>query len=261
MNDYMVLGSFYDRFMTEEDPKERVEYLSKLFLQFNGKMPKTMLDIGCGTGELCAEFASKGVDMTGIDNSDTMLMIANEKAMNFTPNILLLHQNMMELDLNDTVEAAICVMDGLNHLKNTEQIKKVFQRLRLFIESQGLFIFDVNTPWKHEHTLSNNTFVFEEDDVMCIWQNEFVKNSCTVHMNLDFFEKTENGAYERFSDYVCERAYTQKTWKKLLEECGFKMEAIFADKTMSEPSCDCDRWVIVARNLRDKAEYIGENDG
>ncbi|MEK1828247.1 class I SAM-dependent methyltransferase [Priestia megaterium] len=39
-----------------------------------------MLDLACGTGELSVRFAQEGFSVVGVDLSDDMLMVAQEKA-------------------------------------------------------------------------------------------------------------------------------------------------------------------------------------
>lgn len=258
MNEYDALGMFYDQLMTEEDTKERLNYLISLFDTFYGGLPHSLLDLACGTGNLCIEFAKKNLDIVGVDASEEMLSIAADKSKGFTEKILYLKQDMRNLDLNDTVDCAICVMDGMNHLPDLKAVEKVLQRLRLFISSKGLFIFDVNTPWKHKHVLGNSSFVLENENVICVWQNYYNEKKSKVYMDLDFFQEQEDGKYIRFSDSVQERAYTLSTWNRILKANGFAVEAVYADKTTEKPSKQCERWVFVVRNMRDEREYVGE---
>ena len=143
----------------------------------------------------------------------------------------------------------------MSHLLNTADIKAVLKRLRLFIAPGGLFIFDVNTPYKHREILGNRDFVLEEDEVVCTWQNLYSHNTGIVTMRLDFFEPLPDGTYRRTADEVRERAYTLPTWRKLLTESGFSLEAVYADGTTNPPEATCERWVIVAKNLRPAEEY------
>ena len=256
MNGYRSLSAFYDRLMTGGvDSVARADYILHLFETYAEKPPKTLLDLACGTGTLCAEFSRRGIDMVGVDGSEEMLSIASVKVKDCTPSVLLLCQDMRELDLRDTVEGAICTQDGMSHLLKTADIKAVFSRLRLFIASGGLFIFDVNTPYKHREILGNRDFVLEQDGVVCTWQNLYNQNTGMVDMRLDFFEPKPDGRYVRTTDEVRERAYTLPTWRKLLAESGFSLEAVYADGTTDPPQDDCERWVLVAKNLRPAAEY------
>ena len=250
MNGYQEFASFYDQLTTDVEYPARAKYILSLFEQFQGCKPSSLLDVGCGSGSLTAELARYGMDMTGVDISTDMLAIAAEKATNIGVDILYLCQDMRELDLYGTVSGAVCTLDSLNHLLHTADLQMFLQRLRLFLEPGGLFIFDVNTPYKHSVVLGNNAFVFEEDHFICIWRNRFISRTCEVEMLLDFFvESDEGGQYERLSDQVRERAYSRRTWESLLHINGFSVDAVYADMTREAPPKNCERWIFVTRRL------------
>ena len=194
------------------------------------------------------ELAIRGVDMIGVDMSDNMLAMAADKSAENGLDILFLRQDMRELDLYGTVSGAVCTLDSLNHLLHTADLSAVFRRLRLFIEPGGLFVFDVNTPYKHRAVLGDNDFVFEEEEILCTWRNRFIERTCEVEMLLDFFVDT-GGMYRRLSDTVRERAYARRTLDKLLAEHGFSVEAVYADMTTQPPGETCERWVFVTRRV------------
>ena len=249
MNSYRALAECYDRLM-ETDYDARADYLLSLF-RLHGQKPRTLLDLACGSGSLTAALCARGMDMVGVDLSQDMLSLAAEKC----PDSLLLCQDMRELDLYDVVDGAVCTLDSFNHLLKTADLAAVFARLRLFIAPGGLLIFDVNTPYKHRHVLGNNTFVLEDDEVMCVWQNALNDKTCTVDMALDFFWECEDGRYERTSDTVRERAYSLNTWQKLLETAGFALLAVYDDMTTEEATDPSERLVLVAQNTRPAEEY------
>ena len=254
MNEYRALGAFYDRLMPQTDYEARADYLLALFARF-GACPHSVLDLACGTGEMTKILAKRGFDMTGVDASADMLMEARDKASGFTPEALLLQQDMRALDLRDTVDGAICLQDSLSHLLKTAEIEAVFARLRLFVAPGGLVLFDVNTPYKHREILGNNDFILEADGLVCNWQNLYSEKTGIVDMQLDFFEEQPDGRYARSTDRVRERAYALKTWKKMLENSGFALCAVYADGTFDAPNDTCERWMLVAKNLRPANDY------
>ncbi len=245
MSGYGEFGYVYDALMTDVDYAARAAYLLRLFDR-HGTRPETILDIACGSGSLCAEFLKHGIDPVGIDSSETMLLCAREK---LGPDVLLLEQDMCEMDLYGTVDGAVCTLDSLNHLCKTSQLLEVFRRVRWFIEPQGLFVFDVNTPYKHCEVLGDNTFVSETEDVMCVWRNHYLPRTGEVDIQLDFFVE-EDGMYTRYTEAVRERAYTEKTLRRLLSKAGFETVAVYADMTEHAPAQDCERMVFVARSTR-----------
>ena len=183
MSGYGLFSSFYDRLMNDMDYEGRAAYLLSLFARFRPeKPPDTLLDLACGSGGLSLPLAARGIDVIGVDGSDEMLARAREKADQAGMSLLLLCQDMRELDLYGTVDGAVCVLDSLNHLCRTDDLAEVFRRLRLFIEPGGLFVFDVNTPYKHREILGDNAFVFEEEDFLCVWRNRLIERTCEVDM-------------------------------------------------------------------------------
>lgn len=247
MSGYRDFSEFYDRLMIDVDYKGRAKYLLSLFERY-GSRPATVLDIACGSGNLCEALIDLGVDPIGIDASEGMLAKAMIKPKLVEHQALLLQQDMRELDLYGTADGAVCILDSVNHLCKTSDVKRFLERLRYFVEPNGLFIFDVNTPYKHKAVLADNAFVFEQDDFVCVWQNHYTPKTATTTMDLDFFVYDEDDRYLRLSDTVRERAYSLRTLKALLEQTGWEFVDVLEDGTFNLPIDTTERWVIVAKN-------------
>lgn len=100
-SEYGLLSEYYDRF-TDDVPYERwADFFERIFEQKHVK-PSVILDLACGTGSLTSILAQRGYDMIGVDQSEDMLMIAQENCMDANPDkpVLLLHQPMQELELS-----------------------------------------------------------------------------------------------------------------------------------------------------------------
>lgn len=248
MAGYGSFAFFYDELTENVDHAGWADYLLKLFRTYGAKPPKTVLDLACGTGSLACALLEKGVDVIGVDGSEDMLAEAMDKGAPFGDRLMLLCQDMRELDLFGTVDGAVCMLDSLNHLLKTEDVGEVFRRLGLFIEKDGLFIFDVNTPYKHETVLGDNAFIYEQDDFLCAWQNHYMPRTKEVAIQLDFFVNNGEG-YDRYTEEIRERAYTEKTLRRLLSEAGFKVLGVFEERTEAAPSETAQRVVFVTKNL------------
>ena len=61
-------------------PAERTAWDRVFGLALGGRQGLSALDIGCGTGFLSLELASRGHEVTGIDFAPEMLALAKEKA-------------------------------------------------------------------------------------------------------------------------------------------------------------------------------------
>ena len=243
---YGSLAAFYDRLMLDANYEKRSDYYLSLFERHGIDNPATLLDLACGTGNLSIPLLKRGVDVIGVDGSQPMLAVAADKLAEESLSMLLICQDMRELDLYGTVNGAVCALDSLNHLCRTADIAAVFARLSLFIEPGGLFVFDMNTPYKHTEILADNVFVFEEDDFLCIWRNQLHERSCTVDMQLDFFAQ-QDGLYARYTDLVRERAYSERTLRRLLAQSGFDTLAVYEDMTIEPLHPQSERMVFVAK--------------
>lgn len=248
MDSYKDFALFYDRFTTDVDYKTRTEYLCKIFKKYN-KMPSLLLDVACGTGNFSREFAKMGVSVIGADISSDMLAVAKEKNIADNTDVLYLCQAAEELELYGTVDGAICCLDSINHIICYKKLQKAFKRISLFLEKDCLFIFDVNTVYKHEKVLGNNTFVLEDEDVVCIWQNEYEKAKNTTYINIDFFKKDANNKYDRYFESFSERAYTDEQLIKALSSVGLKVEAILSENSFSKPKHNAERKIFVTRKV------------
>jgi len=247
MSGYQAFAAFYDQLTRNVDYSKRADYIMSLFERHNSESKlEVLLDLACGTGSMSIELATRGFEIIGVDGSEEMLSIASDKAFNTGLPLMLIRQDMCNLDLFGTVDGAVCVLDSLNHLCNTSQLAEVFKRLFLFIKPGGLFIFDVNTIYKHHSVLGNNSFVFEEKDFICIWRNKLIKHTSEVDMLLDFFVNTGDN-YIRFTDSLRERAYSLRTISRLLTNSGFETLAIYDDLTYNSVKNDSERAVFVAR--------------
>ncbi len=249
MKSYGSFAKFYDGLMKDADYERRCEYLLQLLKRHNHEAGIT-LDLACGTGSLTRLLAEKGIDVYGVDSSEDMLSEAMQRAYEKGLSILYLKQKMQSLDLYGTINTCVCTLDSINHLTDIDDVKKTFDRVGLFMDDDGLFVFDVNTLYKHRKILCDNTFVFENDEVFCVWQNSLEEND-TVNITLDFFEE-EDGVYYRSAENFSERAYSDSQIRELLSNAGFSVEAVYGDLSFDPPEETEQRVIYVARMVKSR---------
>lgn len=164
MSGYSVFAQYYDELTRNVRYAERAEYFLALLKRLE-HAPGLTLDLACGTGSLTLELFCRGVDIYGVDASVAMLSQAREKCMNVGADILFLCQKMQSIDLYGTVDTVICSLDSINHLKDEQEVQQVFSKVSFFMNPGGVFLFDLNTLYKHEMVLGNNVFVYDMENV------------------------------------------------------------------------------------------------
>lgn len=223
MSNYSDFAFYYDGLTKNVSYRSRAEYFDKLIKESCKSGGNYLVDLACGTGSLSEEFARLGYDVTGIDNSTGMLSEAMNKKYDSQLDIQYVCQDMTSFELYGNADVVICALDSINHLETPEDIKKTFERVHVFTEPGGVFIFDINTVYKHREILGNNSFILENDQVFCAWQNSYEEQYDRVNISLDFFEKTENGSYTRYSEDFSEIALQTGEIEKYLAEAGFEI--------------------------------------
>ena len=244
MSGYHIFSQFYDNLTFNVDYEKRADYLQSV-LSLWAHEPGLALDLACGTGSMTLALKQRGWDVFGVDGSPEMLSVAMDKAYDREVSVLFLCQQMERLDLYGTIDTCVCTLDSLNHITDKTQLQEAFDRVALFMNPGGLFVFDVNTVFKHREILGNNTFVYDTDEVYCVWQNSLKENNI-VSIELDLFERN-GGVYSRCTERFRERAYPVDELKEMLAEAGFETLAVYDDMTTEPLRENSDRAVFVAR--------------
>lgn len=245
---YSSFAAFYDSLQSDVMYEQRAGYIAKLFKKYD-RLPTQLLDVACGTGGFSLQFAKMGMSVTAADPSPEMLSVAQKKASATDLDIMLVCQSARDTKLPYAVDGAVCCLDSINHIIDKRELKASFKAVAAAVKDGGLFIFDVNTPFKHRNILSGNTFVIENDDVYCVWQNSDCEKNGTVGICLDFFGKDADGKYIRTTEEFAERAYTDEEIRGMLEPAGLEVVAVLGDMSFKAPKA-CDERVIYVTKKR-----------
>ena len=245
MSGYTVFARYYDVLTKNVDCGARAGYFDRLIQRYRPDA-QLLLDLACGTGSLSVELTRLGYDVTGVDASADMLSFALNKNAALDRPVLYLHQPMERLDLYGTVDVTVCALDSINHLPDEAALTRVMEKVSLFTNPGGLFLFDVNTRYKHREVLGNNSFVYETPEVFCVWQNEYTEKDGRVDIRLDFFEPETGKTYRRSTEHFCERVFEPELLREMLACCGFRVLEVFEQDSMRPPSKQAQRLVFVA---------------
>lgn len=233
MASYERLAHSYDELMRDVDYSQRADFVEKLFLRAARRKVHTVLDLACGTGTMTCLLTERGYELISVDGSEDMLMEAREKAQGLSGvEPLFLHQSMPRLDLNDTVDAAVCCMDSLNYLTRPGDVKRTLERLRLFISPGGALVFDVHALSKLE-AMDSQVYLDEGEDVYCVWRTGFSRG--VLDYCVDLFTQRPDGSWERSSEYHRQRYYSEETLRGWLVEAGFTDVRSYGDCRMRRP--------------------------
>lgn len=244
MASYSSFAYIYDSLTTDVEYEKRADYLEEIFKKHLGRKPELVCELGCGTGTMCNILADRGYDMIGIDMSESMLDVAINKSEG--KNILYLNQDMREFELYGTVDVIICLLDSFNYITDIKDLEHIFALCKNYLNPDGLLIFDVNTKYKFENVLADNTFTYDTDEVFYVWENSFDEENRLCEFFLTFFVEND-GVYERIDEYHVERCYEDSELTYALEKAGFKGIERYSDLSFEMPKNDDERVFYLAK--------------
>ena len=223
---YGPLAERYDR-LTSDVPYEAFCDYYETALKRCGRAVRTVLDLGCGTGTLSLLLARRGYELIGVDASADMLSVFQSKLGGLpegTTPPMLLCQHAEDLDLYDTVDAAVCCLDGFNYL-SPEALGEAVRRLHLFLSPDGMLAFDILSP-EHMRSLDGQCFVDEDEDTLCLWRASL--DGAALRYGLDLF-RSSGKLWKRSQEEHTEYLHEPEDLRVLLEGSGFSDVRIHSD--------------------------------
>ena len=221
MECYRGFAPMYDALMADAPYDVWAAYIDGFLSDWGkslGKKP-LVLDLACGTGNMTLPLSKLGYEMIGVDISEDMLAEAQRKAYEEEQEILFLAQDMRQLDLYGTIDAAVSICDGLNYILTEEELLEVFKRICLFLNPGGVFLFDMNTEYKFMEQLGSKSFEGKgAGGEAYVWENRYDANTRINEYDVLFY--SDDGS-SRFTELHRQRAYDPAVVSNLLMEAGF----------------------------------------
>lgn len=249
MEAYTSFAMVYDELMDNIPYEEWCAYLVERLKKHGIKKEQVIVELGCGTGNITRLLSKKGYRMIGVDVSEEMLMMARQKE--DTSDILYIHQDMTQLELNGHVDAMISLCDSMNYLTEEEALYLVFQRVAEYLHEDGVFVFDMKTPYFYREICGDNTFAEDREDVSFIWDNYFDEESSINEYALSLFVpggERDASLWRKFTEFHYQRAYEIEEVKSAVLQAGLKIHSIYDAFTENPPREDSERlYYVVGR--------------
>lgn len=206
--EYDYLASFYDAFIDQEVYEQYLDYINK----YSGL--GSVLDIGCGTGNLSLQLARIGYDVVATDLSESMLHIVTQRAENEDLKIEVGVYDMLD-PIEFQFDLIIASMDVINHLSDLEDVEFGFTNIFNSLKENGVFIFDVLSV---EFIDAFDGYEENDEDYQFHWHSEKGdKPHSIVHtIRVEHLDNPhEIQIYEQTHEYI--------EYEKILEKVGFKI--------------------------------------
>lgn len=177
---YTTFSDLYDQFYRSKSYLNESIFLQKIFTDHQ---VRTVLDVGCGTGNHMMLLEKLGYTCTGMDISPEMVKLAAKKVRGS-----LFVNDMRHFSLQKTFDAVISMFAVFNHNLSLDDAKRTLSSLKKHIRPGGIAIIDLYNPQgsgeKSDlagHDLTGQVkrvmrWDFRPDHEVCMTTVSFVKN-------------------------------------------------------------------------------------
>ena len=260
MRTYRQFAAVYDRLMEDMPYSDWLSFARQCWNRYG--IPRTVVDLGCGTGNLSIPLARSGFRVFGIDISAEMLSVARSKweepqgrrgDRDEPGTIRWLQQDMRDWELPHPADAVISFCDCLNYLTEPEDVSAAIRQTYRGLAPGGLFLFDVHAPRQLERYAEEQPFVYDEPDVAYLWTSDYDEERMEFEHSLTFFIREDAAApgagalYSRFEESHVQRAYDPDWIAGELEQAGFELLHRTADFKWDKPNAESERLFYAAR--------------
>ena len=228
----------YDDNLWAEAP-DVADYVCKIAGLKNGSK---VLDAACGIGRISVELAERGLDVTGVDITSSVLEAAKDMAESQKLKIDIIRQDLRDFCRKDYFDCAIHLYTSFGYCDSKEDDYKILKNIASSLKKGGIFIMEC---------------VSRETAIMYFTKGEqFERAGFTV--NTEFSVK---GAWEGLcskwiltdkDNHKIEHEYTQRLYSapqlrdKLLE-CGFSSAQVYGDFDFSPYDENARTMILVAK--------------
>jgi len=213
---YDSFAAVYDRMGVSEYSESVGEGILRYFSEcFPGEKLQTHLDLGCGTGVLCALMAEEGIGTAGIDISEKMI----QKARNSYPGLSFEVADAASCSAGGGFDLVTCIDDVVNHFTGPGELKRLFATACMELRPGGFFIFDFI---QSEKLPAGESYTAAEEGGESLEYQIVRKEDSIIDIHVRYL-KNEKAVWEKINT---EKLYDAATIESYLKETGFEKAEI-----------------------------------
>jgi SAM-dependent methyltransferase len=189
--------------------------------------PRTVLELGCGTGKFGPKFSMDDYEIYGMDKSLEMLKIAKVRAYK---NYHIFCGDIRKFALSKTIDFIFSVHDTFNYILDYDDFSRALHCVHSCMNNDSIFLFDLTTEYNIKKNFHNKLLTFQIKGTTIQWYNEYDAHSKILYSKMTFTMHNNTLKEEHL-----QRLYTIDEILPLIEQCGFTVVDIVGDYTLKAP--------------------------
>jgi len=246
---FAQVAAVYDQLMHDVPYDAWVQYLRDL-LEARNARPRTVLDLACGTGNVTERLAAEGYAVVGVDIAEDMVVEARQKALARGLPVQYVVQDAAELELpGRKFDLCVSLFDSLNYVTDPSRLRKAFERVRVHLSRNGLFMFDMNSEYALKNRFFDQSNRAADARLRYDWVSEYFPDTRLCCIKMQFWNREEDGSDTEFTEEHWQFAYREDEVVQMLEDSGYEEISAFQAYTMRPTHRATDRIFYVARKV------------
>lgn len=215
----------YNSLYSDKNYAAECDVIEGLFKRYSQRSVRKILDLGCGTGNHAFLFANRDYDVVGVERSQHMLAVAQNKLDEKTrPKLQFRSGDIRNVDLGEEFDAALILFAVLGYQLENSDVIATLRTARRHLKPGGLLIFDVwYGPAVLREQPSDRAKVIPTPDGKILrlasGKLETATHTCSVQYQLWQFQNDRVNSETQETHRM--RYFFPKELDLFLEHCGF----------------------------------------
>jgi SAM-dependent methyltransferase len=251
---FAAYAGYYNLLYADKDYAGEAGFVLDRLARF-GLRPRSLLDLGCGTGRHGLEFARQGIAVSGVDISAAMIAMGNSalaEVSDVRPLPRLYQGDAARVKLGRKFEAVVSLFHVMSYQTSEEQALALMAAARRHLRPGGMFFFDFwygpgvlsDPPGAREKRLDNTEISLcrQARPVHRIHEN-------LVEVNYDIMV-TDGARKSEFSERHLMRYWFLPELKFLARLGGFSPlgQGAWMEEEFINTPCPWYAWLLLARD-------------
>lgn len=183
MENFNHYSQYYDLLYRDKDYKYESEYVLSTLRKYS-LVINSLLDLGCGSGSHASHICSQGIQVTGIERSQDMIISALQKNID---SFEVIKSDISDFNIPKKFDAAISLFHVLNYLTDNSSLLSCFKMVNDHLNIDGLFLFDIwYTPAVYNQKPETRIKRMEDDSIFVTRIAEAKEDSFSNMVNVNF---------------------------------------------------------------------------
>lgn len=229
------LAEFYDFMRTFRNYDLECKFADEMIKSYSPNA-RNILDICCGTGEHAIRMAQRGYTVTGVDASQDMINIAQEKTNRAGVSVRYERTDIRDFKPSAQYDAAYCLGYTFLYMLTHTDVLEFFDKVKNVLIPGGVFLVDFMNGWSFLKEPSRDKFFYQAEGLK-IFQFEQAtlnKQDRLIHIEYCYLIDREGEQIKTIFAEEDLRIFFADEVQTLMKSSDFKNIKSFGDYSINE---------------------------